>query len=103
LLTIVASPGTNSSINRGELCQSDYATGRINDSFCKLVLRGLGIIRVHLGGGIGGFLGDQIVDFPWRYRSCCGDVAALPSYQTAVNWPDETGGGYEEVGLTTKR
>ena len=30
-------------------------------------------------------------------------VAALPSYQTAVNWPDETGGGYEEVGLTTKR
>ena len=38
LLTIVASPGTNSSFNRGELCQSDYATGRINDSFCKLVL-----------------------------------------------------------------
>ena len=33
LLTIVASPGTNSSINRGELCQSGYATGRINDSF----------------------------------------------------------------------
>jgi glutathione S-transferase len=30
-------------------------------------------------------------------------VAALPSYQTAVNWPDESGGGYEEVGLTTAR
>jgi hypothetical protein len=38
LLTIAASPGTNSSINRGELCQSDYATKRINDSFCTLVL-----------------------------------------------------------------
>jgi hypothetical protein len=37
-LTIAASPGTNSSINRGELCQSDYATKRINDSFCTLVL-----------------------------------------------------------------
>jgi hypothetical protein len=37
-LTIAASPGTNSSFNRGELCQSDYATGRINDSFCTLVL-----------------------------------------------------------------
>jgi len=37
LLTIVASPGTNSSINPGELCPSDYATGTINDSFCKLV------------------------------------------------------------------
>ncbi len=30
-------------------------------------------------------------------------VAALPSYRTAVNWPDESGGGYEEVGLTTTR
>ncbi|MEE2661808.1 MAG: glutathione S-transferase family protein [Pseudomonadota bacterium] len=30
-------------------------------------------------------------------------VAELNSYQTAVNWPDETGGGYEEVGLTTDR
>ncbi|MEK9646337.1 MAG: hypothetical protein VW547_12410 [Alphaproteobacteria bacterium] len=30
-------------------------------------------------------------------------VAALPSYQTAANWPDESGGGYEEVGLTTAR
>jgi hypothetical protein len=38
LLTIAASPGTNSSINRGELCQSEYETGRINDSFCTLVL-----------------------------------------------------------------
>ena len=30
-------------------------------------------------------------------------IAALPSYQTAVSWPDETGEGYEEVGLTTQR
>lgn len=32
-----------------------------------------------------------------------GRVSALPSYRTAVSWPDETGGGYEEVGLTTSR
>lgn len=32
-----------------------------------------------------------------------GRVSALPSFQTAVNWPDETGGGYEEVGLSTGR
>lgn len=30
-------------------------------------------------------------------------IAALPSYRTAVSWPDEMGGGYEEVGLTTNR
>jgi glutathione S-transferase len=30
-------------------------------------------------------------------------IAQRPAFQTAVNWPDETGGGYEEVGLTTKR
>ena len=30
-------------------------------------------------------------------------VSAREAYQTAVNWPDETGGGYEEVGLTTER
>ncbi|MDP6173097.1 MAG: glutathione S-transferase family protein [Rhodospirillales bacterium] len=30
-------------------------------------------------------------------------LAPLESYQTAVNWPDETGQGYEEVGLSTKR
>ena len=33
----VASPGTNSSINLGKLCQSDYVSGRINDSFCNWV------------------------------------------------------------------
>jgi len=26
-----------------------------------------------------------------------------PSFRTAVEWPDESGGGYEEVGLTTSR
>jgi len=30
-------------------------------------------------------------------------VSARPAFKTAVSWPDETGGGYEEVGLTTKR
>jgi glutathione S-transferase len=30
-------------------------------------------------------------------------LAARPAFQTAVSWPDESGGGYEEVGLTTKR
>jgi len=38
LLITVASLGTNSSINLGKLCQSDCVSGRINDSFCKLVL-----------------------------------------------------------------
>lgn len=30
-------------------------------------------------------------------------IAARPAFQRAVSWPDESGGGYEEVGLTTKR
>ena len=30
-------------------------------------------------------------------------IAARPAFQKAVSWPDETGGGYEEVGLTTRR
>jgi glutathione S-transferase len=30
-------------------------------------------------------------------------ISARPAFQTAVNWPDESGGGYEEVGLTTRR
>ncbi|MBM3488742.1 MAG: glutathione S-transferase family protein [Alphaproteobacteria bacterium] len=30
-------------------------------------------------------------------------VAARPAFKTAVTWPDETGGGYEEVGLSTRR
>ena len=38
LLITAASLGTSSSINLGKLCQSDYVSGRINDSFCKLVL-----------------------------------------------------------------
>lgn len=29
-------------------------------------------------------------------------ISARPAFQTAVNWPDETGGGYEEVGLGKK-
>jgi glutathione S-transferase len=29
-------------------------------------------------------------------------LSARPSFQTAVSWPDETGGGYEEVGLHAK-
>jgi glutathione S-transferase len=28
-------------------------------------------------------------------------IAARPAFQTAVSWPDESGGGYEEVGLKT--
>lgn len=31
------------------------------------------------------------------------EISQRPAFQTAVNWPDETGGGYEEVGLTTSR
>jgi glutathione S-transferase len=30
-------------------------------------------------------------------------LSARPAFQTAVSWPDESGRGYEEVGLTTKR
>jgi glutathione S-transferase len=29
-------------------------------------------------------------------------LSARPSFQTAVSWPDESGGGYEEVGLQAK-
>ena len=29
-------------------------------------------------------------------------LSARPSFQTAVSWPDESGGGYEEVGLRAK-
>jgi glutathione S-transferase len=29
-------------------------------------------------------------------------LSARPSFQTAVSWPDEGGGGYEEVGLRAK-
>jgi glutathione S-transferase len=28
-------------------------------------------------------------------------ISARPSFQTAVSWPDESGGGYEEVGLNS--
>jgi len=31
-----------------------------------------------------------------------GRLSARPSFQTAVSWPDESGGGYEEVGLHAK-
>lgn len=31
-----------------------------------------------------------------------GHVAARPAFQVAVQWPDESGGGYEEVGLTSQ-
>ena len=30
-------------------------------------------------------------------------IGEREAFQTAVGWPDETGGGYEEVGLTTTR
>ena len=30
-------------------------------------------------------------------------IGEREAFQTAVSWPDETGGGYEEVGLTTTR
>jgi glutathione S-transferase len=30
-------------------------------------------------------------------------LSARPAFQTAVSWPDESGGGYEEVGLTPRR
>lgn len=29
-------------------------------------------------------------------------IGARPAFVTAVSWPDESGGGYEEVGLSTK-
>ena len=30
-------------------------------------------------------------------------IAARPAFQKAASWPDESGGGYEEVGLSTRR
>lgn len=30
------------------------------------------------------------------------NLAARPAFKTAVSWPDESGGGYEEVGLGAK-
>lgn len=30
-------------------------------------------------------------------------VAQRAAFRKAASWPDESGGGYEEVGLTTKR
>jgi glutathione S-transferase len=30
-------------------------------------------------------------------------LSARPAFQTAVSWPDQSGGGYEEVGLATRR
>jgi glutathione S-transferase len=29
-------------------------------------------------------------------------LAARPAFKAAVSWPDESGGGYEEVGLGAK-
>jgi len=37
-----------------------------------------------------------------RVHDWYGRVSARPSFQTAVSWPDESGGGYEEVGLKAK-
>mgnify|MGYP003705249937 CR=1 FL=1 len=30
-------------------------------------------------------------------------IAARPAFQKAVSWPDESGGGYEEVGLSAQK
>ena len=38
-----------------------------------------------------------------RVSAWYGEINRRPAFQTAANWPDETGGGYEEVGLTTSR
>jgi glutathione S-transferase len=37
-----------------------------------------------------------------RINEWYGRLSARPSFQTAVTWPDESGGGYEEVGLHAK-
>jgi glutathione S-transferase len=37
-----------------------------------------------------------------RVHEWYGRISARPSFQTAVSWPDESGGGYEEVGLKAK-
>jgi glutathione S-transferase len=36
-----------------------------------------------------------------RVNEWYGILAARPAFKTAVSWPDESGGGYEEVGLGT--
>ncbi len=38
-----------------------------------------------------------------RLHDWYGRISAREAYRTAVDWPDESGGGYEEVGLTTQR
>jgi glutathione S-transferase len=50
-----------------------------------------------------GLDGFWAADVRPRVREWYKRIAALRSYQTAVSWPDETGEGYEEVGLTTQR
>jgi hypothetical protein len=37
-----------------------------------------------------------------RTNAWYAQLSARPSFQTAVSWPDESGGGYEEVGLQAK-
>ena len=37
-----------------------------------------------------------------RVNDWYGRMVARPSFQAAVSWPDESGGGYEEVGLKTQ-
>jgi len=37
-----------------------------------------------------------------RVHEWYGRLSARPSFQAAVSWPDESGGGYEEVGLHAK-
>jgi glutathione S-transferase len=34
-----------------------------------------------------------------RINAWCEALAGRPAFKTAVSWPDESGGGYEEVGL----
>ncbi len=37
-----------------------------------------------------------------RVKAWYDNLAARPGFKTAVSWPDESGGGYEEVGLCAK-
>jgi hypothetical protein len=37
-----------------------------------------------------------------RVNAWYDNLAARPAFKTAVSWPDESGGGYEEVGLGSK-
>lgn len=37
-----------------------------------------------------------------RVHDWYGRISVRPAFITAVSWPDESGGGYEEVGLSTK-